>query len=141
MEFNIASLRICSPQTPVLKLQEVVPYLNITLKQYEINTPLRISHFLAQVLHESGGFKFSEEIASGEPYEGRKDLGNTNTGDGKLFKGRGYIQITGRYNYKLYSDYKGIDFLSNPKLLATPQYAMDSAGWFWDTKKTKQFSR
>jgi len=109
-------------------------FLNESLLKYEINTPLRISHFLSQTLHESGMFKYSEELASGEAYEGRTDLGNTQPGDGVFFKGRGLIQVTGRNNYKKYGDYVGIDFISEPTKLAEPKYAVDSAGWYWITK-------
>ena len=109
-------------------------FLNETLVKYQINTPLRISHFLSQLLHESGNFKYSEEIATGAAYEGRKDLGNNQPGDGKRFKGRGLIQITGRNNYKKYSDFVDVDFLSRSNMLSEPKYAMDSAGHFWVTK-------
>lgn len=134
MELNIEQFKKCTPLTPVDKLQEILPFLNSTLKKYEINTPMRVSHFLAQVLHESGGFKFSKEIASGEAYEGRRDLGNTQKGDGVKYKGRGYIQITGRFNYESYKMYTGIDFITFPELLESPKHAIDSAGWFWKIK-------
>lgn len=65
--------------------------INETLKSYEINTPLRIAHFLAQVAHETGELQFTEEIADGSAYEGRESLGNINPGDGELFKGRGLL--------------------------------------------------
>src|SRR5512134_1807593 len=68
----------------------------------DINTPLRIAHFLAQLGHESGDLRYSEELASGIAYEGRLDLGNTQPGDGMRFKGRGLIQLTGRANYTRY---------------------------------------
>ena len=56
--------------------------------------------FLAQLAHESGQLRYMEEIASGSAYEGRRDLGNTQPGDGVRFKGRGPIQLTGRSNYR-----------------------------------------
>lgn len=105
---------------------------NATLEKYDISTSLRLAHFLAQVGHESGSLHYVEEIASGVAYEGRKDLGNVRAGDGKRFKGRGLIQITGRANYQKYGDEIGIDFIANPQLLASPLYAVDSAGWFWN---------
>lgn len=71
---------------------------------------------LATVRVEVGkAYKPIEEYASGEAYEGRKDLGNTQTGDGKRFKGRGYIQLTGRNNYTHYGSVLNIDLLNNPE--------------------------
>ena len=91
--------------------------------------------FIAQIGHESGQLKYSEEIASGKAYEGRKDLGNTQQGDGVKFKGRGLIQITGRFNYIQLSKDLGEDFIKNPELLSTPKYAVQSACWFWNKNK------
>ncbi len=112
-----------------------VSYLNNTMLKYGINTKLRIAMFVAQLAHESGSFKYTQEIASGRAYEGRKDLGNLHEGDGVRFKGRGLIQITGRSNYRELSCDLGVDFLSNPKLLESPSWAVESAGWFWNKRK------
>ena len=108
-------------------------YINATMKEYNINTCKRKLHFLAQIRVESGEFAYLKEIADGSAYEGRKDLGNTRPGDGKRFKGRGLIQITGRKNYTAYGSYKGINFTdgSNNTKLEKKQYAVDSAGWYW----------
>lgn len=114
------------------KIEKHLPALNATLAKYNINTPLRISHFLAQVLHESGCFRWMEEIASGSAYERRLDLGNVMSGDGIRFKGRGAIQLTGRSNYTLYGKFLKVDLLSNPSLVASV-YPLDVAGWFWET--------
>lgn len=98
-----------------------------------IDTEQRVCHFLAQVAHESGCGRWMEELASGEAYEGRKDLGNLESGDGKRFKGRGLIQITGRDNYEEYSwDAYGDDRMVNyPKRMGKLPDAAASAGWYW----------
>src|SRR5262245_13846035 len=83
---------------------EVGEGLQQTLQHYDISTRLRIAHFLAQTCHESAGFRTTEEFATGAAYEGRRDLGNVNKGDGRLFKGRGLLQLTGRANYKEYGN-------------------------------------
>ena len=112
-------------------IEPYVSFLNEYCAKYEINTPLRLAAFLAQIGHESGRFRYSEEIAKGSAYEGRKDLGNIHKGDGKRFKGRGLIQVTGRYNYETISADLGINFVDEPTLLATPEYAVLSACWYW----------
>ena len=73
-------------------LDAVGPVLAETLAAYQIDTRLRIAHFLAQTCHESAGFRTTEEFASGQAYEGRLDLGNTEPGDGPRYKGRGLLQ-------------------------------------------------
>ncbi len=108
--------------------------INDTLSRYGITTPLRIAHFLAQVGHESCGLDAVREYASGAAYEGRKDLGNVVAGDGVRFRGRGLIQITGRANYYALSKAFGVDFVANPLLLESPQYAALSAGWYWNSR-------
>jgi len=106
----------------------------------EINTPLRISHFISQVAHESDGFCAIEEYASGAAYEGRKDLGNTQKGDGIRFKGRGPIQLTGRANYRDFTIWMRKrrpdcpDFEANPELVATWPWAGWAAAYFWAEK-------
>ncbi len=92
---------------------------------------LRLAHFMAQLIHESGGFRYMEEIASGALYEGRADLGNTQPGDGRLFKGRGPIQITGRANYRTFGKIIGIDIERNPSLAAVPSIGLHLACTYW----------
>lgn len=102
-----------------------------------IDTPLRQAHFLAQVGHESGEFRFRAEIANGEAYQGRVDLGNLQPGDGRRFKGRGLIQLTGRANYGEYGRAIGreAELLATPELVETdPDLCVDVAGWFWAKK-------
>lgn len=108
------------------------------MNHYQINTPLLQAHFLAQIGHESGELRFREEIASGRAYEDRRDLGNTQPGDGRLFKGRGLIQLTGRANYAEYQRLNrfGSQVLDDPEMVATdPNLCVDVAGWFWDSRK------
>ena len=115
------------------RIPDFEPHLNSAMAEFEINTPLREAAFIAQLAHESGEFRYVRELASGEEYEGRKDLGNLFPGDGVKYKGRGLIQITGHANYKALSDYFGADFIENPELLEQPEWACRSAGWFWHT--------
>jgi predicted chitinase len=132
----------CSPTSCAEKF---LSHINETCDRFEINTPVRQLCFLAQVGHESGGLFFTEELATGDAYEGRKSLGNTQPGDGKCFKGRGLIQITGRANYKSIGDSLGVDFIKNPTLLGGKnikvctedqlKFAALSAGWFWNSRK------
>jgi len=101
-------------------------------QRYDINTELRQAHWIAQIGHESAQLRYTEEIASGQAYEGRRDLGNTQSGDGRRFKGRGLIQLTGRHNYTAYGKAIEKDLLSNPELVAADLYlATDVAGWYW----------
>jgi putative chitinase len=113
------------------RIDRFLPYLNQTLEEFEINTPQRIRMFLAQIGHESGQLRYVRELASGEAYEGRKDLGNTSPGDGVRYKGRGLIQITGKANYVRVSQALGLPLLEKPELLEEDQNAVRSAGWFW----------
>ena len=113
------------------------------LAKYGITTPLRLAHFFSQIAHESGGFKYLAELGGKsyfDKYEGRKDLGNTQKGDGYKFKGRGYNQVTGRANYSEISKDLKIDFINNPELLEQEVNAMISALWFWNKRKLNQFA-
>lgn len=83
----------------------------------------QIAYILATTVHESGAGKYMEEIASGSAYEGRKDLGNNQSGDGVRYKGRGFVQITGRNNYTNWSKKLGIDLVGNPEQAERPEIA------------------
>ena len=127
------------------QLKEIMPYagkradtflepLNAAMDEFEINTPSRQAAFLAQIAHESGSLRYVKEIASGAAYEGRKDLGNTQEGDGMRFKGRGLIQITGRANYAQCGAALDLPLLEQPELLEETENACRSAAWFWQTR-------
>lgn len=135
----------------VEELKQIVPLvknaafiaepLNEAMYTYGItDTPIREAMFIAQVAHESGSFRYVKEIAGGEAYEGRADLGNVERGDGVRFKGRGYIQVTGRANYKACGEALGLDLIQHPELLETTANACRSAAWFWYMKGLNQLA-
>lgn len=105
-----------------------------------ITTGRRARMFIAQTCHESGGYRWREELASGAAYEGRRDLGNVHPGDGARFRGRGYIQITGRTNYAEFSQALGQDFLRFPARVAWKALAASSAAWWWKTHGCNQIA-
>lgn len=115
-------------------IESIVLRLNKYAKEFGIDSPQRWAHYLAQIAHESMELRYSEEIASGKAYEGRKDLGNVIKGDGVRFKGRGLIQLTGRTNYTTYKDFCGFDVVKHPELLCKPVGAVRSSMWFWHKK-------
>lgn len=100
-----------------------------------MDSALRLAHFMAQLIHESGSFRYMEEIASGGAYEGRTDLGNTQPGDGVRYKGRGPIQITGRANYRYFGDKIGIAIEANPTLAASPSIGLHLALEYWADRR------
>ena len=125
-----------------VELQSIMPFakaripafiepLNAAMHEFHINSPIRQAAFIAQIAHESGELRYVEEIASGIAYEHRKDLGNTQPGDGMKYKGRGLIQITGRNNYLECGKALGVDLVTQPELLETNDLACRSAAWFW----------
>jgi putative chitinase len=154
----------------LLKIQSIIPAevfsnLQSCFDRFAINNELRIAHFLAQVIHESGSFKYLSEnlnysadglrkifpkyfpgntaeayarqpvkIAS-RVYANRMGNGNEASQDGYTFRGRGYIQLTGKNNYTAFGQSLGEDIVSHPDLVATPKYGLLSAGWFWSQNK------
>lgn len=127
-----------------------VPALNAVMQRWEIDSPRRITAFLAQIGHESGQLRYVKELGS-DRYLSRYDtgtlaqrLGNTPQadGDGQRYCGRGLIQITGRNNYHacsmaLFGDERLLDL---PQLLEQPQWACESAAWFWHSRGLNQLA-
>jgi predicted chitinase len=121
---------------------ELLPFLQAAMTEFAIEAPARAAAFLAQLAHESGQFRFMEEIwgptSAQQRYEPTTTLattlGNTEPGDGKRFKGRGPIQITGRANYRRFGDLLSVDLLSDPPRAAASELAFRIAGLFWSKK-------
>ena len=138
---TLDDLRAICPRTKRERLELYLEPLNAAMDEFRISVNVeRETHFLAQVAHESGGFRYVRELASGEDYEGRADLGNMVKGDGVRFKGRGLIQITGRANYIACGDALGVDLVGEPGLLERPDLAARSAGWFWESRNLNELA-
>ena len=150
---NVDKLKGHVPDTVIAQIPGVV-------EKFEINTPLRLAHFLAQCGHESGGFKaVSENLNYGAAglqsifkkyftaesakeferkperianivYANRMGNGNQASGEGYKFRGRGYIQLTGKDNYSAFDKTVEDDILASPDLVAT-KYPLLSAAWFF----------
>lgn len=134
-------LQVVMPRALPEKIDRCYEPLVKGMTKYEIDTPLRAAHFIAQIGHETASFLYMEEIADGSRYEARTDLGNTEPGDGKRFKGRGLIQLTGRANYAAYSQDCGIDYVANPTAIATDPFAcIDVACWYWHKRKINRLA-
>lgn len=115
-------------------IAEVGEVLAAVLDEYQINTRLRIAHFLGQTCHESAGFRTTEEFATGDAYERRRDLGNTQPGDGRRYKGRGLIQLTGRANYRAVGRTLKADLEGKPELAAEPVFSLRIACEYWKSR-------
>ena len=161
----LVQLQKIFPKTTVETLSKYVEPLIKVFKTYEINTPLRQAHFLAQIGHESGGFNFTKEnlnysadallkvfpkyfnadsaasharnpqMIANRVYANRMGNGDVVSNDGFNYRGRGLIQLTGKTNYTAFGKAVGLDLAKVVPYLETPEGAAMSAGWFWDTNK------
>lgn len=152
------------------KCKEILPFLLQTMKEFEINTLLRIAAFIAQTAHESAGYavflenlnysaeallktwpsRFTRESAAvcarqpqkiaNRVYCNRLGNGDEVSGDGWRYRGRGVIQITGRSNYQECGIGLGLDLISFPELLEHPVNAFRSAGLYWKSHKCHAFA-
>jgi predicted chitinase len=116
------------------RLDAHLPFINPAMEEGGITTPKRIAAFLAQLAHESGEYRYMEELADGSAYEGRIDLGNMRPGDGVKYKGHGPIQITGRDNHRDCGAALGLDLIADPLLITTPEHGTRAAVWFWNSR-------
>lgn len=109
------------------------PYFLSSLSVASINSCLRLSAFAAQIGHESLGLLYFEELADGSQYQGRTDLCNTQPGDGRRYKGRGPIQLTGRCNYQNAGAQLGRSFATRPEEVGMPSGGFQATAWYWKT--------
>ena len=128
---NVDTLLAAMPGLARQTAQAYLPHNDAAMREFEITNANRAWMWLAQVGHESLSLRYLEEIADGSAYEGRKDLGNTQPGDGKRYKGRGPIQITGRYNYTAAAGALKLDLVNRPQIAAEPQHAFRVSAWWW----------
>ena len=133
-------IRSIAPKAKTSIVDGVIAAMPHMMSIANLNSPLRQAHFLAQLAHESAGFTTTEEFASGAAYEGRKDLGNVERGDGKRFKGRGLIQLTGRSNYKTYGQRLGVDFITDPTIAGKFPWAAVTAAVYWRDRGLNRYA-
>ena len=141
---TLAQLMACA-DLPAAEAATELPGLNAGMYFASIDTVQRKAMFIAQLGHESMGFTKFEEMASGADYEGRSDLGNTQRGDGKRYKGRGAIQLTGRANYRsatsdLSAQLGGTDLEKNPERADDPDVRYLTAAWFWNERDLNEYA-
>ena len=144
LQLSDKHFRLMCPRLPSARRAELLPHINAALARFGIDTKLRVAAFLSNLMHESGSFKYSREIWGPTPaqrrYEGRRDLGNTLPGDGKRFMGRGFIQTTGRGNYRRVGRALGLDLEAQPEMLEQPRNAALSAAFFWHDNKLNRLA-
>lgn len=142
MEITKEQLKAIMPNVTAARIETYLPLLNKYMAEFEINTRLRVCHYLAQIAHESGELRYTEELGKKAYFDKydtgtlAKQLGNTQAkdGDGYKYRGRGLIQLTGHSNYEDYKKYCGFDVVKDPDLLAKPLGATRSSCWFWKTR-------
>ena len=146
MNYHVLLAKLSPSGKPSIR-DAVATYLPTYLALFAINTKLRIAHFLAQAAHECANFQTLHEYASGAAYEGRKDLGNTQAGDGRRYKGRGIFQLTGRANYRRYTTllrkiakFTGVDLEAKPEQAADPEVSVATACLYWHDRKLNAYA-
>ncbi|MDE1465442.1 LysM peptidoglycan-binding domain-containing protein [Spartinivicinus poritis] len=169
---SLSQLQQILPRTKEETLSHYFSAINRCLHKYQINTSLRIAHFIAQIAHESGGLRYvsenlnyskealiqvfgkyfpndnlasqyarnPEKIAN-RVYANRMGNGNESSGDGWRYRGRGFIQLTGKTNYQSYKKDSGVDVVSMPDEVAqNPTVVVDAAGWYWNKNSLNRYA-
>lgn len=139
--FTEAQLKYIMPHADPQKIKAYLNPLNKACNRADILSTNRACAFIAQLAHESGSFNYFEEIANGSAYEGRKDLGNIYPGDGRRFKGRGPIQLTGRTNYGDAGEDLELPLLENPEMVSkNVEVGFLTSTWFWKTRNLNHWA-
>ncbi len=146
--FSLTEMNVLFRSISPAKRATYCPYLIAAMTEFEINTSRRIAAFLAQIGHETGGLVYMSEIWGptvqqrkyDPPHKLAAGLGNTQKGDGKRFRGRGAIQLTGRSNYALASGRFNYDFVADPDAVSKPDWAFRMAGYYWDRHNLNQYA-
>jgi putative chitinase len=133
------ALQHVCPNLSAADARRIADGLGEAFARFDITTPRRAAMAVAQWAHESDHFKTATEYASGDAYEGRQDLGNRQKGDGRRYKGRGRIQITGRVNYQAIAKALDIDCVNDPDLLAQSPYSELASGQWWQLHDCNAF--
>lgn len=140
------------PTNCIFNRKELAGKMSNLMESNGIDTPLRISHFLAQLAHESDGFRTATEYGSdyyfNKNYGNRSDLGNISYEDGARFKGRGLIQVTGRYNYgEFFKWVKTVGYTSHPQVINSDPAFLESLDgviltgiWYWTTRGLNSYA-
>ena len=170
MQITLEQLKSFFEETDDSVLANFVDPINKVIEDFDINTPERISMFLAQVGHESGGLtklhenlnykaarltqifpKYFKDVdpddyannperIANRVYASRMGNGDEQSGDGYRFRGRGAIQLTGRSNYTSCGSDLEVNLIENPDWLETPEGAIMSAAWFWDQRDLNDYA-
>jgi putative chitinase len=128
------------PFGPCPAPDETAAVLQKAMKEFEIDTLNRVACFIGQLSLESNEFSQMVEDGNGQEYENRHDLGNVSPGDGPRFKGRGYIQLTGRHNYAMFGNALQLDLIGKPDLATVPEIGARIAGRYWLTRGLNLFA-
>jgi putative chitinase len=144
MNITREQLKAVMPNATGININACVGPINAALEEFHIDTPARIAAFIAQIAHETGELKYMREIwgptKAQTGYEGRKDLGNTQPGDGKRYKGRGAFQLTGRANYRQYGKLLKLPLEEQPSLAELPENSFRIAGAYWNSRHCSELA-
>jgi putative chitinase len=145
---TVEQLSAICPNLPPGRAPKILAALVPAFSEFQIQTPLRVAAFIAQIAHESGEFKYMRELWGPTPQQLRYEppselaarLGNTEKGDGFRYRGRGAIQLTGRTNYRHAGEALGLDLVADPDRASSFEVGIRIAGWYWTARSLNQLA-